>query len=69
VELLIDRKRYAEAGSELDRFLSRYPNSVLRGRADTLKQRLEKESHGAVAGPGVGATPLSSGGQAARERE
>jgi outer membrane protein assembly factor BamD len=41
VELLIDRKRYDEAQSELQKFLQRYPNSVLRSRADKLKERLD----------------------------
>jgi outer membrane protein assembly factor BamD len=40
VELLIDRKRYLDASSDLDKFLRRYPNSVLRARADKLQERL-----------------------------
>ncbi len=68
VEVLIGRKRYAEAASELERFLARYPNSVLRGRADELKLRLEKESKGIKVTPGVGATPLTSDRSAAAER-
>ena len=41
VELLIDRKRYADAASDLDKFLRRYPNSVLRARAEKLQERLK----------------------------
>jgi outer membrane protein assembly factor BamD len=40
VELLIDKKRYADAASDLDKFLRRYPNSVLRARADKLQEKL-----------------------------
>ncbi len=43
VDLLINRKRYQEANTELTRFLDRYPNSVLRSRADALKQTLDNE--------------------------
>jgi outer membrane protein assembly factor BamD len=50
-ETLIDRKKYADAGFELGRFLKRYPNSVLRGRADALKERLDKEMRNAPVKP------------------
>lgn len=50
-ETLIDRKKYADAGFELGRFLKRYPNSVLRGRADALKERLDREMRDAPAKP------------------
>ena len=43
VELLINRKKYADAQTNLTRFLSRYPNSVLKSRADALQDRLTKE--------------------------
>lgn len=67
VEVLIERKRYPEAAAELSRFLGRYPNSVLRGRADGLKQRLEKDSKATVVTPASGAVPLTSDSSAARE--
>lgn len=50
-ETLIDRKKYADAGFELGRFLKRYPNSVLRGRADALKERLDREMRNAPVKP------------------
>ena len=37
-EILISRDRYAEAVAEISKFLDRYPNSVLRGRAEELKR-------------------------------
>lgn len=67
VELLIGRKRYAEATEELERFLARYPNSVLRGRADELKSRLEKESRGGKVTSGSLTAPLTSDAPAVRE--
>jgi outer membrane protein assembly factor BamD len=38
IELLISRNHYREAGTEIDRFLTRYPNSVLKSRMESLKQ-------------------------------
>lgn len=55
-ETLIDRKKYSSAAFELGRFLTRYPNSVLRGRADVLKQRLDSEQRNV---PPPAATPAS----------
>jgi outer membrane protein assembly factor BamD len=43
VELLMGRKRYAEAAAEAKRFLERYPNSVLRGRMESLKKDIDEE--------------------------
>jgi outer membrane protein assembly factor BamD len=43
VELLMGRKRYAEAAAEAKRFLERYPNSVLRGRMESLKKDVDEE--------------------------
>jgi outer membrane protein assembly factor BamD len=40
VELLIERKRYMDASSDLEKFLHRYPNSVLRARAEKLQEML-----------------------------
>lgn len=42
-EVLITRRRYKEALVEVDRFLERFPNSVLRSRADKLKSTIEEE--------------------------
>jgi outer membrane protein assembly factor BamD len=58
VEILMDRKKYTEAGTELTRFLGRYPNSVLRNRADALQQRLAKEAKKGTSPPS--APPLTS---------
>jgi hypothetical protein len=37
------RKRYADAAAEAKRFLERYPNSVLRGRMESLKKDIDEE--------------------------
>jgi outer membrane protein assembly factor BamD len=58
VEVLIDRKKFTEAGTELKRFLARYPNSVLRSRADTLQQRIAREGTKETSSPGT--PPLTS---------
>jgi outer membrane protein assembly factor BamD len=41
-ELLFARERYAEAQAVIREFLERYPNSVFRGQADRLKERIER---------------------------
>jgi outer membrane protein assembly factor BamD len=61
VEVLIDRKRYPEAQAELTRFVTRYPNSVLRSRADALQERLSREAP--ALGGGKGTATLSPLGQ------
>ena len=43
VELLMGRDRYTEAAAEAKRFMERYPNSVLRGRMETLKKNIDEE--------------------------
>jgi len=43
VEALIARKKYDEADSELNKFISLFPNSVLRNEADRLKQKVSGE--------------------------
>jgi len=68
VELLINRKRYPDAQANLTRFLTRYPNSVLKARADELQDRLAKEfrdsGHGSTAGNATtGASAAMPGGQ------
>ncbi len=42
-EALVARKRYAEALSVISLFIERFPNSVLRDRADKLKLSIESE--------------------------
>jgi outer membrane protein assembly factor BamD len=42
-EILMSRDRYTEASAEIAKFFDRYPNSVLRGRAEELKKSIEKE--------------------------
>lgn len=41
-ELLISRKKYAEAKSEITKFIDKYPNSVLRARADALSRQIDE---------------------------
>lgn len=41
-DLLISRDRYTEARAEITRFLGRYPNSVLRARAEDLLRSAER---------------------------
>ncbi len=43
IELLMSRNHYKQAAAEIDRFLSRFPNSVLKGTMDGLKQRADRE--------------------------
>jgi outer membrane protein assembly factor BamD len=58
VEVLISRKKFADAQTNLSRFLSRYPNSVLRGRADALQERVSKELKNAPPKTGMGTASL-----------
>lgn len=60
-DLLISRDRHAEARAEVTRFLDRYPNSVLRARAEDLLRSadrgLEKQkARGGPAAPDSGKT-------------
>ena len=43
VELLIQRQKYQDAAAEVEKFIGRYPNSVLRSRMDALKQKIDQE--------------------------
>jgi len=43
VEILMSRNRYKDADAEVQKFIDRYPNSVLRGRADEMKKSIDKE--------------------------
>ncbi len=51
-ELLVNRRKFQEARTEIDQFLSKYPNSVLRSRADKLKQEIEAALRSAPAAEG-----------------
>lgn len=51
-ELLIARKKFQEAKSEIDQFIQKYPNSVLRSRADKLKGEIETALRTAPAAEG-----------------
>jgi len=42
-EVLISRRKYKDAYAEVARFLERYPNSILRSRADKLKAAIEEQ--------------------------
>jgi outer membrane protein assembly factor BamD len=71
-EILMARDRYAEAATEIEKFLDRFPNSVLRSRAEDLKRTIEKElgkqqKAGSAAGTGnpLGAQPIGTGGGSA----
>jgi outer membrane protein assembly factor BamD len=43
VELLMARNHYKEAGTEIDRFLTRYPNSVLKSTMESLKSTADSQ--------------------------
>jgi outer membrane protein assembly factor BamD len=43
VEILMSRNRYKDAEAEVQKFIDRYPNSVLRGRADEMKKTIDNE--------------------------
>ncbi len=58
VELLVNRKKYADAQTNLSRFLSRYPNSVLRARADDLQKRISREMINAAPRTGTGTAAI-----------
>lgn len=42
-ELLMSRKKFREAKTEITKFLAKYPNSVLRSRANTLNEQIDAE--------------------------
>ena len=47
VEVLLTRKKYEEARTTLQSFYDRFPNSVLKSRADSLKKQVDNELEGA----------------------
>jgi outer membrane protein assembly factor BamD len=65
VQVLMARKHYQEALVEINRFIERFPDSVLRHKADQLKESVESElkSSKQVTGKGSGSrdngTPLT----------
>jgi outer membrane protein assembly factor BamD len=44
--VLVTRKKYEEARATLQQFYDRFPNSVLKSRADKLKEQIDKELQG-----------------------
>jgi outer membrane protein assembly factor BamD len=46
VRVLISRKKYADARTTLLQFYDRFPDSVLKSRADQLKEQIDKEGDG-----------------------
>ncbi|HET6271810.1 MAG TPA: outer membrane protein assembly factor BamD [Bacteroidota bacterium] len=42
-EVFMSRRKYKDAYAEITRFLERYPNSILRSRADKLKAAIEEQ--------------------------
>lgn len=42
-ELLMSRKRFRDAKTEITKFIEKYPNSVLRARANTLNEQIDAE--------------------------
>jgi outer membrane protein assembly factor BamD len=46
VEVLISREKYEEARTALQTFYDRFPNSVLKSRADSLKKQVDNELEG-----------------------
>ena len=65
-DALIARKKYQEAEVVVDRFISVFPNSVLRGQADKMKRQIEENLEGpnAVTGKDSGerGSPGTHGG-------
>ena len=66
VDVLITRKKFAEAQTNLSRFLTRYPNSVLRGRADDLQERIARGLKNAPLKMGMGTAALPGAAPATR---
>jgi outer membrane protein assembly factor BamD len=63
VEVLITRRKFDDANTELNKFFQHYPNSVLRSQAERLKETIDQELKsskqvtGTQSGRGEGATP------------
>ncbi len=51
-ELLIARKKFRDAKTVITKFLERFPNSVLRSRADKLNEQIDSELKSAPAASG-----------------
>jgi outer membrane protein assembly factor BamD len=52
VELLMARKKFSDAKAEITKFLSKYPNSVLRARGDALEKEIDLELKNAPSASG-----------------
>jgi outer membrane protein assembly factor BamD len=52
VELLMGRKKYRDAKTEIAKFLAKYPNSVLRARGDVLEKQIDAELKNAPSASG-----------------
>ena len=71
VGVLITRGRYEEARVELQKFYDRFPDSVLKSRADALKDQIDKqlEERNKVTGKSRGERgPMGEGEAAQRQR-
>ena len=59
-DLLLGRGRLEEAAREVNRFIDRFPNSVLRARADTLKKSID-EARAITPSPATAVVPPGGG--------
>lgn len=66
VEVLVTREKYKEAAQELRMFYDKYPNSVLRSRADKLKSRIEGELKTEIPVSGSNSAAVESPGMSGR---
>ena len=69
VEVLIARKKYDEARTELQKFYDRFPDSVLKPRADALKDTIDKELQGSNKVTGKSSSDIGSPDQAENAHE
>ncbi len=51
-ELLISRKRFRDAKTEITKFMEKYPSSVLRAKANTLNEKIDAELKNAPSASG-----------------
>lgn len=60
--MLVKRKKFVEARDEVDKFLSRYPNSPLREEAESLRTSIDSQpsSSTPTGGSGIGTAASSS---------
>lgn len=64
-EALLARKKYDEAKVQIDKFFERFPNSVLRARAEKLNEKIQDElkSKPAASSKETGSIPGDDGGK------